>query len=120
MKILTLVFVGWNLILFVFPLGSVYGSHTISTHTVAPLVSHTVEGHIVGKGSVVWEESLTPAQEYHIKREYLVLRTSHSLKELIVLEFEPLFISVDQFHLGEKIQAHLAEDGSLVSAKHVN
>jgi hypothetical protein len=120
MKILPLVYVGWSLMLFIIPIGSVYGSQERAPYVSAPMVSHTIEGHIVGKGRVVWEESLTPIQEYHLEREYLVLRMSESLKEFMVLEFEPLFISVDQFHLGEKIQAELAADGSLVSAKHIN
>ena len=118
MKILSFVFTGLSVILLISLHNPVYGSQGPPTF-VAPS-SHTIEGDIVGKGMVVWEESLTPLQEYRLTREYLVLRISSALQKFIVLEFEPLFISVDQFHLGEKIQAQVGEDGSLISARHVN
>jgi hypothetical protein len=86
----------------------------------APLTSYIIEGEIVAKGVLLWEEKVSPLNEIHLKREYLVLQQSQSSNdERIVLEFQPLLISIDQFHLGERIQAQLAADGTIVSAKHV-
>jgi hypothetical protein len=84
-----------------------------------PLAHRIIEGHVVAKGVLVWEERVSFLNEIHVKREYLVLQESLFSDERIVLEFEPLFISIDQFHLGEKIQAELAGDGSIVSAEQV-
>jgi hypothetical protein len=103
----------------IIPGGLVFGSLEPSDLTSPPLAYQAIEGHIVAKGVLVWEQRLSPVHELQLRREYLVLQNSHSLNDLIVLEFEPFFISIDQFHLGEKIQAQLASDGSIVSAKHV-
>jgi hypothetical protein len=96
-----------------------FGSLELPNLSSTPLSHHIIEGHIVAKGVLVWEERVSPINEIHLKREYLVLQESLSSDERIVLEFQPLLISIDQFHLGERIQAQIAADGSIVSAKHI-
>lgn len=88
--------------------------------TIPPRLAHqTIEGHIVAKGAISWEERLPQINEFRLKRAYLVLQIVYSSKEFVVLEFEPWLISIEQFKLGEKIQAQLAADGTIISAKHV-
>lgn len=102
------------------PNGLASGSIELPQLASAPLTSYIIEGHIIAKGVLIWEERLSPANDIHVKREYLVLQNAQSQgDDRIVLEFQPLLISIDQFHLGEKIQAQLAADGSIVSAKHI-
>ena len=101
------------------PNGLAFGSVELPKLTSSPLTHLIIEGHVVAKGVLVWEERVSPINEIHLKREYLVLQESLSSDDRIVLEFEPLLISIDQFHIGEKIQAKLAADGSIVSANHV-
>lgn len=110
----------FSLALALIPSAFAFGSQESSEFRSLPLASQTIEGRIVAKGALFWEEQLSPINEFHLKKEYLVLQNSYSLKELFVLEFEPFFISIDQFHLGEKIEARLAADGSIISAKHIN
>lgn len=100
--------------------GPAFGSFELSTPTLSTvLADQVIEGHIIAKGVLVWEERLSPVNDIQVTREYLVLENSQSVDERIVLEFEPLLISIDQFSLGEKIRAHVAADGSIVSAKHI-
>lgn len=109
-----------SLAMTIIPGGLVFGSLDPSELTSPPLTYQAIEGHIVAKGVLVWEERLSPMNEVQLKREYLVLENSQSSRdERIVLEFEPVLISIDQFHLGEKIQAQIGADGSIVSAKHI-
>lgn len=99
--------------------GLAFGSVELPKLTSSPLAHLIIEGHVIAKGVLIWEERVSSINKIHLKREYLVLQESLSSDERIVLEFEPLLISIDQFHLGEKIQAKLAADGSIVSANHV-
>lgn len=99
--------------------GPAFGSLELPTPTPPVLANQVIEGHIIAKGVLVWEERLSPVNDIQVTREYLVLENSQFVDERIVLEFEPLLISIDQFSLGEKIQAQVAADGSIVSAKHI-
>ena len=109
-----------SLAIMIIPVGLVFGSPEPSELASSPLAHQSVEGYIVAKGILAWEEILSSVNEFHLRREYLVLQNSYSPNELIVLEFEPFFISIDQFHLGEKVQAQIASDGSIISARHAN